>query len=89
MWVSPKSASAKLEASAAELCAVIFDRTSAGGRFAMEAEDAREALSLTAPEFAMVLTGAAAQHWVRCSSTSIELTATGIYVAKVILDLPR
>ncbi len=80
---------AKLEAVAADLCAMVFSSRTAAGGFTMRLSDLSKAAALPPDQLEAATNWAADQAWLRCGPDHVELTAAGIYVAKVTLDLPR
>lgn len=78
-----------LEVVAAELCATIFGRGSASGRFTIGLTELRRLTALPLDRLEAATAWATQHAWMRSDRDHVELSAAGIYVAKVTLDLPR
>ena len=91
-WRSPTDwakEAAKYEAIAAELCAAVFLKGKVLGRFAMLLDELPEATGLPRADVQAVIDLAIDRDWFRLGHSYIELQASGIYVAKEMLDLLR
>jgi hypothetical protein len=80
---------AKYEAIAAELCAAVFLKGKVLGRFAMLLDELPEATGLSRADVQAVINLAIEREWLSLGNNYIELQASGIYVAKEMLDLSR
>ena len=77
------------EAVAAKLCAAVFLKGKVLGRFAMLLDELPEATGLPRADVQAVIDLAIERDWFRLGRNYIELQASGIYVAKEMLDLSR
>ena len=84
-----RAEAAKYEAIAAELCAEVFLKGKVLGRFAMLLDELPEATGLPRADVQAVIDLAIDRDWLRLGHNYIELQASGIYVAKEMLDLLR
>ena len=80
---------AEYEAIAAKLCAAVFLKGKVLGRFAMLLDELPEATGLPRADVQAVIDLAIDRDWLRLGNNYIELQASGIYVAKEMLDLLR
>ena len=79
----------KLEPIAANVCAAVFDHRPSEGRFVMRMTELLKATALPFDELEAATAWAAERGWLRRAPNTVELTASGIYIAKETLDLPR
>ena len=73
----------------ANLCALVFSNGRTGRGCAMTVDDAVKKASLPKDRFKDAIDWSIASGWIRQRPGHMELTAAGIFVAKVQLDLER
>jgi hypothetical protein len=76
-------------ADAAKLCALVYSNGKIRDRFAMTLQDAVRHTSFLPHQSKQVVAWAILNGWMRLRARRVELTAAGIYVATVYLDLPQ
>jgi len=74
---------------AANICAAVLSSGKHDGRFAMSIDELRRAMDLSERQAEVATMWAAEREWIRRRANQVEMKATGIYAAKVTLQLPR
>jgi len=74
---------------AAELCALVYRQGKTNGRFEMRLDQLLKESGWTKEALDTALIAAERHDWIRRSRSCVALKATGIYVAKGVLGLPR
>jgi hypothetical protein len=78
------------ETMAANVCAAVLSNGRRDGRFSLSIDELGRALDISRGQAMLEAMLAANRQWVRLlGDQAVELRASGIYVAKVTLDLPR